>query len=76
MEYLLILLQKITQLICVRKIEFDSIKSIGISTAGFIEGYYASKGKKVVATTLDNDGIEYMKSILNNINGYNNIEYR
>lgn len=58
------------------KIEFDSIKSIGISTAGFIEGYYASKGKKVVATTLDNDGIEYMKSILNNINGYNNIEYR
>ena len=57
-------------------IEFDNIKSIGISTAGFIEGYYASKGKKVVATTLDNNGIEYMKTILKDVNGCNNIEYR
>ena len=57
-------------------IEFNSIKSIGISTAGFIEGYYSSKGKRVVATTLDNDGIEYMKSILKDIDGCNNIEYR
>ena len=58
------------------KIEFNSIKSIGISTAGFIEGYYASKGKRVVATTLDNDGIEYMKSALKDVKGSNNIEYR
>lgn len=57
-------------------IEFNSIKSIGISTAGFIEGYYASKGKKVVATTLDNNGIDYMKTILNDVNGCENIEYR
>lgn len=57
-------------------IEFNNIKSIGISTAGFIEGYYASKGKKVVATTLDNDGIEYMKTILNDVNGCGNIVYR
>lgn len=57
-------------------INFNSIKSIGISTAGFIEGYYASKGKKVVATTLDNDGKEYMKKILNNVPGCNSIEYR
>ena len=57
-------------------IEFISIKSIGISTAGFIEGYYASKGKRVVATTLDNDGIEYMKMILKDVDGCDNIEYR
>ena len=57
-------------------IEFNSMKSIGISTAGFIEGYYASKGKRVVATTLDNNGIEYMKTILNDVKGCNNIEYR
>ena len=57
-------------------IEFNSMKSIGISTAGFIEGYYASKGKRVVATTLDNTGIEYMKSLLKDVEGSNNIEYR
>lgn len=57
-------------------IDFNNMKSIGISTAGYIEGYYASKGKKVVATTLDNDGIEYMKSILKDVDGCNNIEYR
>ena len=57
-------------------IEFNNIKSIGISTAGFFEGYYASKGKKVVATTLDEDGIDYMKSILKDVKGNENIEYR
>ncbi len=57
-------------------IEFNNIKSIGISTAGFFEGYYASKGKKVVATTLDEDGIEYMKSLLKDVKGNENIEYR
>lgn len=57
-------------------IEFNSIKSIGISTAGFIEGYYASQGKKVVATTLNNEGIEYMRKILKDVKGCNNIEYR
>ena len=57
-------------------IEFNNIKSIGISTAGFFEGYYASKGKKVVATTLDKDGIDYMKSLLKDVKGNENIEYR
>lgn len=57
-------------------IEFNNIKSIGISTAGFFEGYYASKGKKVVATTLDEDGIDYMKSLLKEVKGNENIEYR
>lgn len=57
-------------------IEFNNIKSIGISTAGFFEGYYASRGKKVVATTLDEDGIHYMKSLLKDVKGNENIEYR
>ena len=57
-------------------INFETIKSIGISTAGFIEGYYSEKGKKVIATNLDALGLEYTKEILKDMNNINNVEFR
>lgn len=45
-------------------IQFDSMKSIGISTAGYIEGYFSELGKKVTATTLDKRGMEYTQNLL------------
>ncbi len=48
-------------------LSFDIIKSIGISTAGYFEAYWAEQGKKVTATTLDRKGIEYTKNLLKEI---------
>ena len=45
-------------------IQFESMKSIGISTAGFIEGYFSELGKKVTATTIDKKGMEYTQNLL------------
>lgn len=45
-------------------LSFDTIKSIGISTGGYFEGYWAERGKKVIATTLDRKGMEYTKNFL------------
>lgn len=56
--------------------DFKSIKSIGISTAGFFEGFWAEKGKKVVATTLDEKGVYYTKNLLKDITGAENLELR
>ncbi len=49
------------------KLSFGTIKSIGISTAGYFEGFWAERGKKVTATTLDKKGMEYTKNLLNGI---------
>ena len=48
-------------------LSFETIKSIGISTAGYFEGYWAERGKKVVATTLDSKGMEYTKNLLKEV---------
>lgn len=48
-------------------LSFETIKSIGISTAGYFEGYWAERGKKVVATTLDTKGMEYTKNLLKEV---------
>lgn len=48
-------------------LSFDTIKSIGISTAGYFEGYWAERGKKVIATTLDRKGMEYTKHLLKEV---------
>lgn len=48
-------------------LSFDTIKSIGISTAGYFEGYWAERGKKVIATTLDRKGMEYTKKLLKEV---------
>lgn len=50
-----------------KRLLFDTIKSIGISTAGYFEGYWAEHGKKVTATTLDKKGMEYTKSLLHEV---------
>ena len=54
-------------------LSFDIIKSIGISTAGYFEAYWAEQGKKVTATTLDRKGIEYTKNLLKEIEKTENI---
>lgn len=46
---------------------FETLKSIGISTAGYFEGYWAERGKKIVATTLDTKGMEYTKNLLKEV---------
>lgn len=51
-----------------KDIKFDTMKSIGISTAGYIEGYFSELGKKVTATTLDKRGMEYTKKLLKETN--------
>lgn len=54
-------------------LSFKSIKSIGISTAGYFEGYFAELGKNVVATTLDVAGMKYTQEL---IGKYENIHFR
>lgn len=54
-------------------VSFDTIKSIGISTAGYFEGFFAECGKKVTATTLDKKGMEYTKNLLK---GTENLKFR
>lgn len=56
-----------------KNVEFDNVKSIGISTAGYFEGYWAELGKNVTATTLDAKGMEYTKHLLKEIK---NLEFR
>ena len=48
-------------------LSFETIKSIGISTTGYFEGYWSECGKKVVATTLDSKGMEYTKNLLKEV---------
>lgn len=48
-------------------LSFETIKSIGISTAGYFEGYWAERGKKVIATTLDKKGMRYTKNLLKEV---------
>lgn len=52
-------------------IPFNTMKSIGISTAGYIEGYFSELGKKVTATTLDEKGLQYTKNLLEGIENLN-----
>lgn len=47
-----------------KELSFNTIKSIGISTAGYFEGFWAERGKQVIATTLDKKGMEYTKNLL------------
>lgn len=54
-------------------ISFNNMKSIGISTAGYIEGYFAELGKNVVATTLDTAGMKYTQELLSECE---NLEFR
>jgi len=54
-------------------ISFKNIKSIGISTAGYFEGYFAELGKNVVATTLDKAGMKYTEELLGKCE---NLEFR
>lgn len=46
------------------KLTFQKIKSIGISTAGYFEGFWAERGKQVTATTLDSKGMKYTQDLL------------
>ena len=50
-----------------KNVKFDNVKSIGISTAGYFEGYWAELGKNVTATTLDAKGMEYTRHLLKEI---------
>lgn len=52
---------------------FQRLKSIGMGTAGYLEGYFTERGKRVTATSLDKQEIEYTKGILKDIRYYSEL---